>query len=96
MLFNSCIFSCFIVVMIVMFSFSRFHSQVLNISLKNPIGVAIDWRSDLIYFTDHRQVDSENQQGYVGVASCDGSYQRIFTNFNINDVGPIVVDPLHG
>lgn len=55
------------------------------------MGVAIDWRSNLIYFTDQRT------EGYVGVASCDGNYQRIFKYLDdVLDAGPIVVDPLHG
>ena len=62
-------------------------------SLGNPKGVAIDWRSNLIYYTGIRTGEI---QGYVGVASCSGSYQRIFTNLRPRDPGPVAVDSLHG
>ena len=62
-------------------------------SLGRPHGVAIDWRSNLIYYTGVRTGES---YGYVGVASCSGSYQRIFNNLRPDIPGPIAVDPVHG
>jgi hypothetical protein len=64
---------------------------VLNV-YNEPKGVAVDWRSNNVYFTVQL-----SEVGRVGVVSCDGHYQRIFTKLNqIVDAGPIVVDPVHG
>ena len=66
--------------------------QILGESLNDPRGVAIDWRGNNVYFTDQRL-----QNGRLGVVSCDGSYQRIFTLLDhVQDTGPIAVDSLRG
>ena len=64
---------------------------MLSVSVEHPKGVAVDFRGNNIYFTDQRE-----STGIVGVASCDGSYQRILSDLSIQDAGPIEVDSLHG
>ena len=53
--------------------------------------MAVDWRSDNVYFTD----DRGEGKGRIEVATCDGRYRKVlFTN--LQRAGPIAVDVLRG
>ena len=55
------------------------------------MGVAVDWRSNNVYYTDDRGYG----KGRVEVVTCDGRYRRVLVT-DIKRVGPLAVDVLRG
>ena len=72
--------------------------QVLSYGITRPVGVAVDWRGNNVYFTD--QILDE--AGSVEVVTCDGKHRRVLLreglveDFEYQHAGPIAVDALHG
>lgn len=64
-------------------------SEVVLSDLLNPEGLAVDWISHNVYYTD----DSLN---VIGVVSFDGKYNVVLINKGLHQPREIAVDPVNG
>ena len=65
------------------------HITVLDLSVRSPDGLAVDWLFKHIYWTD-TGLDT------INVASYDGKMRRTLVNKGLDDPRAISVDPENG
>lgn len=65
--------------------------NVIDIGLKRPEGLAVDWVTKKFYWTD-----SEVETNRIEVANFDGSYRKVLFWHNLDQPRAIAVDPMSG
>ena len=68
--------------------------DVISVGLKKPEGLAVDWVTRKLYWTDCE--DSKWETNRIEVANFDGSYRKVLFWKNLGLPRAIVVDPLLG
>ena len=68
------------------------HMQIISHDLRKPIGIAVDWKGNNIYFSDTRNPD---RLGRIEVASCDGKRRKVLFH-NLTRPGPLALNVLTG
>ena len=68
------------------------HLQIISTDLYHPIGLAIDWKGNNVYFSDTRNVE---RQGRIEVASCDGKRRKVLLH-DLRVPGPLAINVLTG
>jgi len=66
--------------------------QIISHDLRQPIGIAVDWKGNNIYFSDTRNVDNF---GRIEVASCDGKRRKVLFH-DLERPGPLALNVLTG
>jgi len=64
-------------------------STIVSVEVMNPDGVAIDWISRNIFWTD-------TGTNRIEVARLDGSSRRVIISDELDEPRAIVVDPVNG
>ena len=66
--------------------------QIISSDLRHPIGLAVDWKGNNIYFSDTRNTD---RLGRIEVASCDGKRRKVLLH-DLERPGPLALSVLTG
>ena len=66
--------------------------QIISSDLCQPIGLAVDWKGNNIYFSDTRNTDG---LGRIEVASCDGKRRKVLFH-DLLLPGPLALSVLTG
>jgi len=65
---------------------------IISHDLRHPIGIAVDWKGNNIYFSDTRNTDG---LGRIEVASCDGKRRKVLLH-DLTRPGPLALNVLTG
>ena len=68
--------------------------QIISHDLRYPIGIAVDWKGNNIYFSDTRDINTDGL-GRIEVASCDGKRRKVLFH-NLTRPGPLALNVLTG
>ena len=68
------------------------HTQVIDKDLRHPIGLAVDWKGNNVYFSDTRNFEG---QGRIEVTSCNGRQRKVLLH-NLVSPGPLALNLLTG
>ncbi len=73
------------------------HTQIIDKDLIKPIGIAVDWKGNNVYFSDRRcqQNICFDPVGRVEVSTCDGAYRKVLFH-NLISPGPLAINVLTG
>ena len=68
--------------------------DVISVGLEKPEGLAVDWVTKSLYWTDHR--DSSGKSSEIEIAKFDGSNRKVLFSNNLENPRAIAVDPYLG
>ena len=68
--------------------------DVISVGLRRPEGLAVDWVTKKLYWTDLR--DSDWETNGIEVSNLDGTQRKVLFWQNLDQPRAIAVDPLTG
>ena len=73
---------------------NRKAEDVISVGLRRPEGLAVDWVTKKLYWTDLRDADGETNR--IEVSNLDGSQRKVLFWENLEQPRAIALDPLSG